>query len=132
MCPLCTEEMDLTDQQLKPCKCRYEICVWCWHRILNEANSGGRCLACRSPYDEEKIVGMAAICGRSVVGINVEHKQKLQKAKWKAPEGRKDLNEDLLKRWEYFGQYGKVLKVSISRTPSGVIIQHFANKSCCV
>lgn len=42
----------------------YQICVWCWHRILNEANSGGCCLACRSPYDEEKIVGMAAICGR--------------------------------------------------------------------
>lgn len=26
-CPLCTEEMDLTDQQLKPCKCRYEVWV---------------------------------------------------------------------------------------------------------
>lgn len=25
MCPLCTEEMDLTDQQLKPCKCGYEV-----------------------------------------------------------------------------------------------------------
>lgn len=29
---------------------------------------------------------------RSVVGINVEQKQKLQKAKWKASEGRKDLS----------------------------------------
>ncbi|URE24651.1 RNA recognition [Musa troglodytarum] len=25
-CPLCAEEMDLTDQQLKPCKCGYETC----------------------------------------------------------------------------------------------------------
>nr|XP_029121319.1 general negative regulator of transcription subunit 4-like [Elaeis guineensis] len=24
-CPLCTEEMDLTDQQLKPCRCGYEV-----------------------------------------------------------------------------------------------------------
>jgi len=24
-CPLCAEEMDLTDQQLKPCKCGYEV-----------------------------------------------------------------------------------------------------------
>lgn len=24
-CPLCMEEMDLTDQQLKPCKCGYEV-----------------------------------------------------------------------------------------------------------
>lgn len=26
-CPLCAEEMDLTDQQLKPCKCGYEVWV---------------------------------------------------------------------------------------------------------
>lgn len=25
-CPLCAEEMDWTDQQLKPCKCGYEVC----------------------------------------------------------------------------------------------------------
>ena len=24
-CPLCAEEMDLTDQQLKPCKCGYQV-----------------------------------------------------------------------------------------------------------
>lgn len=24
-CPLCAEEMDLTDQLLKPCKCGYEV-----------------------------------------------------------------------------------------------------------
>lgn len=24
-CPLCAEEMDLTDQQLRPCKCGYEV-----------------------------------------------------------------------------------------------------------
>lgn len=27
-CPLCAEEMDLTDQQLKPCKCGYEVCTF--------------------------------------------------------------------------------------------------------
>lgn len=37
----------------------------------------------------------------------------------------------LLQRREYFGQYGKVLKVSISRTASGAI-QHFANSTCSV
>jgi hypothetical protein len=25
-CPLCAEEMDLTDQQLRPCKCGYQVC----------------------------------------------------------------------------------------------------------
>ncbi|KAI8022836.1 SWI/SNF complex subunit SWI3C [Camellia lanceoleosa] len=34
-------------------------------------------------------------------------------------------------RRQYFGQYGKVLKVSISRTAAGAI-QHFANNTCSV
>lgn len=33
-CPLCLETMDLTDKHLKPCKCGYEICLWCWHHIM--------------------------------------------------------------------------------------------------
>ena len=28
ICPLCVEEMDLTDRQLKPCQCGYEVCCW--------------------------------------------------------------------------------------------------------
>ncbi|XP_043719095.1 uncharacterized protein LOC122667004 isoform X2 [Telopea speciosissima] len=154
-CPLCAEEMDLTDQQLKPCKCGYEICVWCWHHIMDMAekdDTEGRCPACRTPYDKEKIVGMAANCERLVAEINSDRKLKSQKAKPKTSEGRKHLSsvrviqrnlvyiigipsnladEDLLQRKEYFGQYGKVLKVSISRTAGGVI-QHSANNTCSV
>jgi len=37
----------------------------------------------------------------------------------------------LLQQKEYFGQYGKVLKVSISRTAAGAI-QQFANSTCSV
>lgn len=37
----------------------------------------------------------------------------------------------VLQRREFFGQYGKVLKVSISRTATGAI-QHSSNNSCCV
>ncbi|KAI3407642.1 uncharacterized protein J3R85_020838 [Psidium guajava] len=154
-CPLCAEEMDLTDQQLKPCKCGYEICVWCWHHIMEMAekdDTEGRCPACRAPYDKEKIVGMAASCERLVAEVNMEKKSKSQKAKTKSSEGRKHLssvrviqrnlvyivglplhlaNEDLLLRRDYFGQYGKVLKVSMSRTSAGVI-QQFPNNTCSV
>ncbi|KAJ9181628.1 hypothetical protein P3X46_009740 [Hevea brasiliensis] len=155
LCPLCTEEMDLTDQQLKPCKCGYEICVWCWNHIMEMAekdNTEGRCPACRTSYDKERIVGMAANCERLVAEINSERKLKSQKAKPKLSEGRMHLSnvrviqrnlvytiglplnladEAVLQRREYFGQYGKVLKVSISRTATGVI-QHSSNNSCCV
>ncbi|KAK7393584.1 hypothetical protein VNO78_22142 [Psophocarpus tetragonolobus] len=156
-CPICTEEMDLTDQQLKPCKCGYEICVWCWHHIMEMAQKDeteGRCPACRSPYDKERIVAMAANCQRLVAEMNSQHKKKMQKLnlKPKSVDGRKHLSdvrviqrslvyiiglplnladEELLQRRDYFGRYGKVLKVSISRTTNG-IIQHSANNSCCV
>ncbi|KAJ0765335.1 putative transcription factor C2H2 family [Helianthus annuus] len=154
-CPLCAEEMDLTDQQLRPCKCGYDICVWCWHHIMDMAekdDTEGRCPACRTPYNKEKIVGTASKCERLVAEMSVEKKQKSQKGKTKASEGRKHLSsvrviqrnlvyivglplnladEELLQRKEYFGQYGKVLKVSISRTAAGTI-QHFANNTCSV
>ncbi|XP_061363165.1 uncharacterized protein LOC133306805 isoform X2 [Gastrolobium bilobum] len=154
-CPLCAEEMDLTDQQLKPCKCGYEICVWCWHHIMDMAekdDTEGRCPACRSSYDKEKIVGMASNCERLVNEINMEKKMKNHKTKSKSSDGRKQLSsvrviqrnlvyivglplnladEDLIQRREYFGQYGKVLKVSMSRTAAGVI-QQFPNNTCSV
>jgi hypothetical protein len=44
-----------------------QVCVWCWNHIMEMAdkdNSEGRCPACRTPYDKEKIVGMAANCDR--------------------------------------------------------------------
>ncbi|CAM8898050.1 unnamed protein product [Rhodiola kirilowii] len=154
-CPLCAEEMDFTDQQLKPCKCGYDICVWCWHHIMDMAEKDGiegLCPACRVPYDKEKIVGMAANCGRVVAEISTERKLKSQKTKGKPSEGRKQLSsvrvvqrnlvyvvglplnlgdEDLLQQKEYFGRYGKVLKVSMSRTTTGVI-QQFPNNTCSV
>ncbi|KAJ1273658.1 hypothetical protein BS78_05G001600 [Paspalum vaginatum] len=150
-CPLCAEEMDITDQQLKACKCGYDICVWCWHHIIDMAEkeeTEGRCPACRTRYDKDRIVKMAATCERTVAEKNAEKKHKTQKAKPKAAptaaststvEAKKHLAsvrviqrnlvyiigipthlcyESVLERKEYFGQYGKVLKVSVSR-PTG-------------
>ncbi|WVZ54997.1 hypothetical protein U9M48_005718 [Paspalum notatum var. saurae] len=150
-CPLCAEEMDITDQQLKPCKCGYDICVWCWHHIIDMAEkeeTEGRCPACRTRYDKDRIVKMAATCERTVAEKNAEKKHKTQKVKPKAAptatatststvEAKKHLAsvrviqrnlvyiigipahlcyESVLERREYFGQYGKVLKVSVSHT----------------
>ncbi|KAI9073556.1 hypothetical protein K1719_044460 [Acacia pycnantha] len=104
--PLCTEEMNLTDQQLKPL----------------------------------------------VAESNMQKKMKNQKAKSKLSEGRRQLSnvrviqrylvyivglplnladESLLESQDYSGQYGKVLKVSMSRTAVGVI-QQFPNSTCSI
>ncbi|KAK1396357.1 General negative regulator of transcription C16C9.04c like [Heracleum sosnowskyi] len=152
-CPLCAEEMDFTDQQLKPCKCGYQVCVWCWHQIMDMAEKDGtegRCPACRAHYDKDKIVGMEANFER--VEANANRKHKPPKGKSKTNEGRKDLSVvrviqrkmayviglplsltdvDRLKRKEFFGQYGKICKISLSRTASGAIHQ-FVNDSCSV
>ncbi|XP_057486057.1 uncharacterized protein LOC130772318 isoform X2 [Actinidia eriantha] len=153
-CPLCAEEMDWTDRQFNPCKCGYKVCVWCWHHIMDMAEKDeteGRCPACRTPYDKEKIVAMEANCQR-VVSTKKEQKSKPQKPKLKKPEVSKDLtsvrviqrrmayviglplrlaDENLLQRKEYFGQYGKVTKVALSRTAGGAI-QQFVNDTCSV
>ncbi|KAK6142050.1 hypothetical protein DH2020_013879 [Rehmannia glutinosa] len=88
--------------------CTAFICVWCWHHIMDMAEKDeteGRCPACRTPYNKEKIVGMAAKCysvlypdydlhdnaNRLVSEMNVEKKLKSQKGKSKTLEGRKQL-----------------------------------------
>lgn len=47
-CPLCLEDLDTTDKQFNPCVCSYQICLWCWHSIIEKGN--GLCPACRTPY----------------------------------------------------------------------------------
>ncbi|KAK1285194.1 hypothetical protein QJS10_CPB20g00359 [Acorus calamus] len=114
----------------------------------------GRCPACRSPYDKDRIVGGTASCEILVAENNAEKKQKSQRMKPRpmSAEGRKQLSslrvirrnlvyiigmpmnladEIVLERKEYFGQYGKVLKVSISRAAGGAI-QQSSNGTCSV
>ncbi|KAL3820086.1 hypothetical protein ACJIZ3_005991 [Penstemon smallii] len=151
-CPLCAEEMDWTDQQFKPCKCGYQICIWCWHHIIDMAEkdeTDGRCPACRAIYEKEKIVATQSNYRRTM-NKNSNKKIKPSKSKLKTNEIKKGLtnvrviqrkmayviglplslaDEDLLQRREYFGQYGKITKVSLSRTTGGTI-QQFINDTC--
>ncbi|XP_042001087.1 putative general negative regulator of transcription C16C9.04c isoform X2 [Salvia splendens] len=148
-CQVCDEEIDRVDQQFVPCKCGYQICVWCWHHIVEMAEkdtSKGKCPACRQPYEQERIARMQAIGERSASEA-VNKKTKQPKGKRKANEV-KDLtnirviqrkmayvtglplnlaHEDVLQRKDNFGQYGRVTKVSLSRT-----IQQFSNDTCSV
>mmetsp|Transcript_14223 Transcript_14223/g.16546 ORF Transcript_14223/g.16546 Transcript_14223/m.16546 type:complete len:958 (+) Transcript_14223:90-2963(+) len=51
VCPLCCEELDMSDRQFFPCKCGYQVCMWCWHRI--KESESGLCPACRTPYGDD-------------------------------------------------------------------------------
>lgn len=59
-CPICYEDLDLTDSSFVPCSCGFRLCLFCHKRILEEAD--GRCPGCRSPYSpvqEEVAVNIA-------------------------------------------------------------------------
>jgi hypothetical protein len=51
VCPLCCEELDLSDKHFLPCPCGYRVCMWCWHHIKDDLN--GLCPACRTPYSDD-------------------------------------------------------------------------------
>ena len=47
-CPICYEDLDVTDSSFLPCSCGFRLCLFCHKRIL-EADR--RCPGCRKQYD---------------------------------------------------------------------------------
>ncbi|KZT11611.1 uncharacterized protein LAESUDRAFT_642402 [Laetiporus sulphureus 93-53] len=138
-CPLCLEEMDISDLNFKPCPCGYQICRFCWHHIKENLN--GRCPACRRVYTDEAV---------QFKPINKEDHKRLTQQKKQRERERKELDalgrrhlanvrvvqrnvvyvvgmgpryakEELiptLRSSEYFGQYGKISKIVIVKRTS--------------
>ncbi|KAL9268918.1 General negative regulator of transcription subunit 4-like protein, partial [Drosera capensis] len=51
-CPICCEDLDITDSIFLPCLCGFRLCLFCHKRILED---DGRCPGCRKPYDTAAI-----------------------------------------------------------------------------
>ncbi|ORZ10665.1 RING/Ubox like zinc-binding domain-domain-containing protein [Lobosporangium transversale] len=133
-CPLCMEELDISDRNFRPCPCGYQICRFCWHHIKEDLN--GRCPACRRIYSEET-VEFTPISADELAMIKNEKKAKEREKKEIEAMNRKHLanmrvvqkslvyviglppklanDEHTLRQHEYFGQYGKISKVVINR-----------------
>ncbi|XP_058753831.1 uncharacterized protein LOC131627011 [Vicia villosa] len=47
-CPICYEDLDVTDVKFLPCSCGFHLCLFC-HKKIIEAD--GRCPGCRKLYD---------------------------------------------------------------------------------
>ncbi|EMR09484.1 hypothetical protein PNEG_02072 [Pneumocystis murina B123] len=138
-CPLCMEEMDLSDRNFKPCPCGYQVCRFCWNHIRKDLN--GRCPACRRPYSEETIEfkPLTAEEWKMDQYRKNQRKQKDRERKEIDTINRKHLanirvvqknlvyviglspkaaNEELLQTLrghDYFGQYGKIQKIVINK-----------------
>ncbi|CDO68864.1 hypothetical protein BN946_scf185000.g7 [Trametes cinnabarina] len=140
-CPLCLEEMDISDLNFKPCPCGYQICQFCWHHIKENLNS--RCPACRRVYTDDA-VQFKPIDPDDHKRLTQQKKQRERERKELDALGRRHLanvrvvqrnvvyvvglgprfaKEELiptLRSNEYFGQYGKISKIVIvKRTPPG-------------
>ncbi|KAF8894490.1 hypothetical protein BD779DRAFT_841963 [Infundibulicybe gibba] len=140
-CPLCLEEMDISDLNFKPCICGYQICRFCWHHIKENLNK--RCPACRRVYTDDA-VEFKPIATQDHKRLTQQKKQRERERKELETLGRRHLanvrvvqrnvvyvvgigprfaKEELiptLRSNEYFGQYGKITKILlVKRTPSG-------------
>jgi CCR4-NOT transcription complex subunit 4 len=51
------EDLDITDRNFRPCKCGYQICLFCYRHIKDDLN--GLCPACRTPYDDSNVTFVA-------------------------------------------------------------------------
>ncbi|PWN28188.1 hypothetical protein BDZ90DRAFT_164802 [Jaminaea rosea] len=135
-CPLCLEEIDLSDANFKPCPCGYQICRFCWHHIKQNLN--GRCPACRRKYSDQA-VEFKPMSQDEIKRLTHAKKQKEKEKKELENMNRKHLanmrvvqknlvyvvglssklaKEELiptLRSNEYFGQYGRISKILISK-----------------
>ncbi|CAA7267893.1 unnamed protein product [Cyclocybe aegerita] len=138
-CPLCLEEMDISDLNFKPCICGYQICRFCWHHIKENLNK--RCPACRRIYTDDA-VEFKPIATQDHKRLMQQKKQRDRERKELESLGRRHLanvrvvqrnvvyvvgigprfaKEELiptLRSNEYFGQYGKITKILLVKRNS--------------
>ncbi|KAJ3107757.1 transcriptional repressor general negative regulator of transcription subunit 4 [Phlyctochytrium planicorne] len=136
-CPLCMEEIDITDKYFKPCPCGYQICRFCWNHIKEDLN--GLCPACRRPFSDES-VEFKPVSPEEIVRIKNAKKRREKEKKEMDNAARRHLanarvvqknliyilglppkycTEEILRSNEFFGQYGKISRVIINRRGHG-------------
>ncbi|CAK8563090.1 unnamed protein product [Lathyrus sativus] len=62
-CPICCEDLDLTDTSFLPCNCGFRLCLFCHKRILEQ---DARCPGCRKQYECEPVETEASVHGGSL------------------------------------------------------------------
>uniref|UniRef100_A0A1I7Z7M6 RING-type domain-containing protein n=1 Tax=Steinernema glaseri TaxID=37863 RepID=A0A1I7Z7M6_9BILA len=130
-CPLCMETLELDDLNFFPCKCEYQICWFCWHRIRTDEN--GLCPACRQPYSEEPANFQAVSSAEILKNKNDKRSKAQSKTKKMSTEAKKHLaayrvlQKNLLyvvglsarfpemesnRRLNFFSRFGKIIKMA--------------------
>ncbi|CBY14224.1 unnamed protein product [Oikopleura dioica] len=136
-CPLCIELLN-HDLNFFPCECAFQICSICWNRI--KELEGNLCPNCRTPYSEEPFSFKqltekqeALIVQRDQRSNNntavvkpkiapVQDKEKLRDVRVMQKNlvfvvglQPKLADESALRKQEYFGRFGKIMKVAVNQ-----------------
>lgn len=149
-CPLCMEEMDLSDKNFRPCPCGYQVCRFCWHKIREDGNQ--RCPACRKIYSEDDVefvpvpqeeinrmrqkkraikekreAAAAAELDMSPAGVALTNEivnSRRHLCEFRVVQrnlvyvigiSAKIAHEHILKESEFFGQFGKIIKIVVNK-----------------
>ncbi|KAJ3410841.1 transcriptional repressor general negative regulator of transcription subunit 4 [Chytridiales sp. JEL 0842] len=136
-CPLCMEEIDITDKYFKPCPCGYQICRFCWNHIKEDLN--GLCPACRRPYSDDSIE-FKPVSPEEIARMKANKKRRERERKEMDNAARRHLanarvvqknliyifglppkysTEEYLRSPDFFGQYGKITRVITNRRGHG-------------
>ncbi|KAL0692148.1 hypothetical protein Bca4012_059328 [Brassica carinata] len=62
-CPICYEDLDVTDSSFFPCPCGFRLCLFC-HKTIFDGD--GRCPGCRKPYERNAITTETSFDGGCV------------------------------------------------------------------
>lgn len=134
-CPL------VLPQAINFCRCGYKMCLWCWNQLMETASREslpGRCPNCRTEYDKDKIT-MAQL-DPDVIQREQQRKKEQTKKKAAAESQHRPprslgqvrvvqrtlvyavgmplgiCREETLADRQYFGQFGRIKKVSVNRS----------------
>ncbi|KAI5951095.1 NOT4 [Candida jiufengensis] len=144
-CPLCVEEMDISDKNFKPCPCGYQICQFCYNNIRQNPELNGRCPGCRRLYDDESVEYKTVSAEEYKVLHSKKEKREREKKQREKEKKESDMANkkhlaglrvvqknlvyvtglnppcnpeelhSILRSDKYFGQYGKISKIVINK-----------------
>ncbi|KAJ5550047.1 hypothetical protein N7461_004745 [Penicillium sp. DV-2018c] len=148
-CPLCIEEFDLSDKNFKPCPCGYQICQFCYNNIKTQNEEGRcpNCrrrydestIQYKIPDVEEFKADLALKHRKAAAAKKKEvEKREIETSSRKNLAGVRVVQKNLvyviglnptirdenqllqtLRGREYFGQYGEIEKIVVSKAKPG-------------
>ncbi|KAL4804334.1 hypothetical protein BDV18DRAFT_142968 [Aspergillus unguis] len=148
-CPLCIEEFDLSDKNFKPCPCGYQICQFCYNNIKTQNEEGRcpNCrrpydestIQYKVPDADEFKADLALKHRKAAAAKKKEaEKREIEASSRKNLAGVRVVQKNLvyviglnptirdesqllqtLRGKEYFGQYGDIEKIVVSKAKPG-------------